>query len=76
VTVEQSIDQMQITGAATAGTHGELARQVRLGAGRESGNLFVPDMNPRDLALAAERVGQTVQAVADDAIDPLDASHR
>ena len=67
---------MQITGAAAAGAHGELSRQVRLGAGRESGNLFVPDMNPRDLALAAERVGQTVQAVTDDTVDPLDASRR
>jgi hypothetical protein len=33
----------------------------------------VPLMNPLDLALAADRIGQPVQAVADDAIDPLHA---
>ena len=46
---------------------------MRLGAGREGGDLLVPDMDPLDLALPAERVGQPVQAVADDAVDPLDA---
>ena len=45
---------------------------MRLGARREGGDLLVPDMHPLDLALAADRVGQPVQAVADDAVDPLD----
>jgi hypothetical protein len=31
-------------------------------------------MHPLDLALAADGVGQTVQAVADNPVDPLDAS--
>jgi hypothetical protein len=46
---------------------------VCLGASREGGDLFVPHMHPLNLALAADGVGQTVQAVADDSIDPLDA---
>jgi hypothetical protein len=46
---------------------------VCLGAGREGGDLFVPHMDPLYLALAADGVGQAVQAVADDSINPLDA---
>jgi hypothetical protein len=46
---------------------------MRLGTRRESHDLLVPDMDPFDLALAAQRVGQPVQAVADNAINPLDA---
>ena len=46
---------------------------MRLGAGREGGDLLVADMNPLDLPLAADRVGQAVQAVADDAVNSLDA---
>ena len=45
---------------------------MRLGAGRESGNFLVPDMDPLDLALPAKRVGQPIEAVADYAVYPLD----
>ena len=46
---------------------------MRLGTRGEGRDLLVPDMNPFDLALAAKRVGQPVQAVANNAINPLDA---
>ena len=72
VTIEQAVDEMQIARPAAAGADGELTRQMRLGAGRERRDLLVPDMDPLDLALPANRVGQPVQAVADNAIDPLD----
>ena len=71
--VEQAVDEVQIARSAAAGADRELAGQMRLGAGREGRNLLVPDMDPLDLALPAERVGQAVQAVADNAINPLDA---
>src|ERR1700722_12046720 len=71
--IEKSIDQMQIARSATSRANGQAAGQMRLGACREGGNFFVPDMDPFDLALPAERIRQTVQAVADNAIDPLDA---
>jgi hypothetical protein len=64
---------MQISRPAASGANRDLAGQMRFGTGREGGNLFMPDMNPRDLGLPAKRVGQAVQAVADDTIDPLDA---
>src|ERR1700751_3446222 len=74
--IEEPIDQMQIARAATAGTNRELARQVRLGAGSKGGDLLVPDMQPLDFALAPDRIGNTVEAVADDAVNPLDAGSR
>src|SRR4029077_20572043 len=71
VTVEQTVDEMQIARATASRTDRELSCQVRLGTGRESRDLLVPHMHPFDLALAADRIGQPIQAVADDAIYPL-----
>ena len=73
VTVEQTVDEVQVARPAAAGADRELAGQMRLGAGRERRDLLVPDMDPLDLALPADGVGQAVQAVADNAVDPLDA---
>jgi hypothetical protein len=64
---------VQIAGPAAAGTNGELTRQMRLGTSREGRDLLVPDVHPLDLALAPQRVGQPIQAVADDAVDTFHA---
>src|SRR6516162_3424956 len=40
---------------------------------RESGDFLVPDMHPFDLVLAANGIGDAVEAVADNAVDALDA---
>ena len=71
--IEQAIDQVQIARPAAAGADRELAGQMRFGARRECSNLLMPDMHPRNLALAPDRVGQAVEAVADNAVDTLDA---
>jgi hypothetical protein len=73
VTIEKAVDEMQIARSAAPRADGKLARQMRLGARGEGGDLLVPDMQSLDLALSAKRVGQTVQAVADNAVYPLDA---
>ena len=44
-----------------------------LGAGGKSRDLLVPDMRPIDLAPAADRVGEAVQAVTDNAVNAFDA---
>src|SRR5271169_4477344 len=72
VAIEKAVDQMQIPRPTAPGADSELTRQVRFGARRESGDFFVPDVHPLDLALAAKRVGKPVQAVANDAVYPLD----
>src|SRR5438067_5145667 len=74
VTIKQTIDQVQIARPTAAGTHGELSGQMRFGTRGESRDLLVPDMDPLDLALPADRIGNPVEAVADDAINPLDAN--
>ena len=66
----------RLPGPQLPGADGEFTSQMRLSARREGSNFLVPDMKPLDLALAANRVGQTVQAIADDAVDPLDARGR
>src|SRR5438105_15214844 len=71
VTIEQTVDEVQVAGSAAAGANGELSSQMRLGAGRERGNLLVPDVDPRDLSLPADGVGEAIEAVAHDAVDPL-----
>src|ERR1700729_2014024 len=73
MTVEQSVDQMQITRSAAAGADREITREMRLRTCCKGRDLLVPDMNPFDLSLATKRVCQTIEAIADDAIDTLDA---
>jgi hypothetical protein len=71
--IEQPVDQVKVSGPAAAGADSELAGEMGLGAGCEGGDFLMPDMNPFDLALAAQRVGEPVEAVADDAVDSFDA---
>jgi hypothetical protein len=73
VAVEQAINEVQIAGPAAAGTHGKFAGQMCLGARRKGGDFLDPDMHPFDLPLPPNGVGQAIQAVADDAVGPLNA---
>jgi hypothetical protein len=41
------------------------------GARREGCDLLDPDMHPAELAVAADSIGDAVEAVADNAEDPL-----
>jgi len=76
VAVEQAVDEMQIAGSAAAGADCEAIGEMRLRAGRKCRDLLVADMEPFDLALAADRVRQAIEAVADNALDPLHARGR
>jgi hypothetical protein len=64
---------VKVAGSATAGTDRKLSCHVRFATGRESRDLLMPHMHPFDLSLATDRIGKAVQAIADDAIYPLDA---
>src|SRR6202000_3007903 len=72
--IEEGGGEMQVAGTATAGADRERAGEMRLGAGGEGGHFLMADMDPLDLALAAQGIGQAGQAVADDTIDAFDAS--
>ena len=67
----KAIDEVQIAGSTTPGANSKLSCQVRLGSGCEGRGLIVTQMYPLDLALTADCIGQPVQAVADDTIDPF-----
>jgi len=41
-------------------------------AGGERGDLLVPDMQPLNAAMAAQRIGEAIEAVAHDSVDALD----
>jgi hypothetical protein len=73
LTIEQTIDEMQIARSAAPCAHGEFARQMRLGAGSERSDLLMPDMNPLDFAVPTNSIRQTVEAIADDAVDAFHA---
>src|SRR6516225_11396521 len=64
---------MQVAWSAAAGADRELTREMGLATGGERRDLLVPDVNPFDLALASQRVGQPVEAVADDAVNAFDS---
>ena len=73
VTIKQAVDEMQIAWAAASCADGELSGQMRLGAGGKGGDLLVPHMQPLDLSLTADSIREPVEAVANDAVDALDA---
>jgi len=56
VAIEQAVDEVQVARPAAPGTNGEGARQMRVGAGGESGDLLVPEVYPPELALAPDRI--------------------
>ena len=66
----------RLPGPQLPGADRQVAGEMRLGARREGGDLFVPDVNPFDRALAADCIGDTVETVADDAEYALDTGRR
>jgi len=44
--IEQTVDQMQVAGATTAGANRKAAGEMSLRPGRESRGLFMPHVNP------------------------------
>ncbi len=67
--VVETVDQMQVARAATAGADRQLSGQRGIRRRRERGCLLVTDVLPRDFAGAPERVGETVEAVTREAVD-------
>jgi hypothetical protein len=54
VAVEEAVDQVEITGTATARADRELSGEMRLGAGREGRGLLVAHVHPLDFLLPAQ----------------------
>src|SRR3984893_18102181 len=58
---------------ATPRTHSQLAGELGLCSGRKGRRLFMPHRHPLDFLVATDGVGHRVQAVADNAVNALDA---
>ncbi len=71
--VVEALDQVGVAGAAGAGADGQPAAELGLGGGREGAGLLVAHVHPADALGPADRVHDGVEAVADDAVDPLHA---
>ncbi|CDP83973.1 hypothetical protein BN975_01241 [Mycolicibacterium farcinogenes] len=74
--IEQPVDQVQIARAATARAHGQLTGQRGVGGRGEGGGLLVPNVLPGELAAAADRVGESVEAVTGKSVDPSHPAQR
>jgi hypothetical protein len=68
----EAIDEVETAGAAGAGARRETTGEQRFGPCGEGAGLFVPHMDPIDLA-AIDGVGDPVQRVSDDAVTVLHA---
>jgi hypothetical protein len=66
-----TIDQVQVARTATSGANRETTCDMRIRAGRERGDFLVPDMKPLITAMAAQCIGEAIEAVAYDPIDAL-----
>mgnify|MGYP003694065471 CR=1 FL=1 len=66
VAIVQPVDQVQVARAAAAGADGELAGEVRLGARGEGRRLLVPHVDPSELVLSPDGVGDPVERVSRD----------
>src|ERR1700722_3786842 len=72
----KTVDQMQIAGTTTPGAHCQFSREMRLCSGGKRCCLFVAHMNPADLFLSSDRIGDAVQRVAGNSVNPLDSCRR
>ena len=73
VTVVQTVDEVQISRAATSRAHGELSADLRLTTRGEGRHFFMAHHLPVDAIMRANRVGKAVEGVAGYAIDAFDA---
>jgi hypothetical protein len=76
VTVIKAVDQVQVAWAATSRAHGQLAREMGLCTRGEGGGFFVSHVNPSNLGLRSNRVGDSIQRVARESKNALNASTR
>ena len=74
--VIKPVNEVQVAWPAGARAHREPSSYLRLASGGEGRSLLMPRMDPPDRLLRAERLGEAVEAVADDAVDALHAGSR
>jgi hypothetical protein len=76
MTIEQTIDQMEIAGSAASRSYRKFTGEMRVRSSGKGRHFLVTNVKPFDFAVAADGIGYSIQAVADNAIDTLDARGR
>src|SRR5580658_5604060 len=71
--IEQPVNQMQIARTAAAGADRKASGEMGFCSRCESGSLFVPHVDPVNRLSPSQSVGEGVERVADNAINPLRA---
>ncbi len=71
--VKYSVDEVKGARPAAAAAYSQVAAELGLCAGGEGRRFFMPDVHPFNGAFPAKGVGNGVEAVAYDSVDPLDA---
>jgi hypothetical protein len=74
MTIEETVDEMQVAGTTASGADREPIRQVRLRASRKSRRFLVPHVNPLHLFVVADGVGESIERIPGQPIDPLHAA--
>jgi hypothetical protein len=69
--IEESIDEVEVSGSAAARTDGQLTGDMRCGTGSEGRAFLVAHMNPFNVLQAAQGVGEAVERISDHAVDAL-----
>ncbi len=76
VAVEQAVNEVKVPRPAAPRANREIAGEMSLSTGSEGSDLFVPDQNPLDGVMTPDRIGEGIEAVADDPEDPPNAGVR
>ena len=72
--VEEPVDEVEVAGSAAARADREFTGQGGLAAGGEGGGFLVADVNPFELRVDAQRIGESVERVTRDSVDALDSA--
>jgi hypothetical protein len=69
--VIESVYQVQVSRPATSGTHRQMPGQMSIRSRRERGGFLVSHGNPLDVIPRADRIGNAVQGVTGQSVNPL-----
>ncbi len=71
VAIKKSVDQVKIARPAAACAYGQLAGQMSLSSGSKRRRLFIAHVYPVNRLGFTQRIGKTIQRIANNAVNPL-----
>jgi hypothetical protein len=72
MSIEESVDQVKVTGTTAATAGSEFPAELSLGARRKRSSFFVAHVNPLNFAIYSQSIRHRIQAVAHDAVKSFD----